>query len=118
MNMKKVENLHDFIITGLFYGLIGLLLWPLVRFNFIVTHDGPAHLYNACLIRELISGNNLVAEFLTLKKFPEPNWIGHFLLADLSAIFSPRIAEKIFLAAYLFFERRYELQIRIQVFPF
>jgi hypothetical protein len=101
MNAIKGQNLHNSLATALFYGIMLVLLWPVVSLSFILTHDGPAHLYNSCLIRELISGNQLVSEFLLLKKFPEPNWIGHFLLADLSLLFSPRLAEKIFLGAYV-----------------
>jgi hypothetical protein len=89
--------------TGIFYGLIGLLLWPVFSLESILTHDGAAHVYNSCLIREMVTGNSLYSEFVQLKKFPEPNWIGHFILSVTGGFVSPVAAEKIFIGALIIF---------------
>ena len=84
-----------------FYLLIGYLLFPLFSLTYIVTHDGPSHIYNAGIIRQLISNASPASDLLILKSFPEPNWIGHFILLLSNLIFSPVISDKIFLGLYI-----------------
>ena len=87
-------------ITYIFYLF---LFYPLFKLSYILTHDGPAHVFNVCLIKELVNGNILVSDFLHLKNFPEPNWSGHLIISFLNYFFRPNISEKIFLGLYLFF---------------
>jgi hypothetical protein len=94
------EN-KQFVSSFIFYGIILLLLWPLFSLTYIFTHDGPAHVYNACLISRIISGNALTADFINLKSFPEPNWTGHFIISAFSTLIKPNVAEKIFLGLYI-----------------
>lgn len=101
MSLEKKNTFFGFH-RGIFYAFIFLLSFPLFKLSFLLTHDGPAHIFNACLIRELVNGNTLVSDFLYLKNFPEPNWTGHLIIAFLSYFFHPNIAEKIFLGAYIF----------------
>ncbi len=94
------EN-KKYVSGFIFYGIILLLLWPIFSLTYIFTHDGPAHVYNACLIGRIISGNILTADFINLKSFPEPNWTGHFIISVLSSFIKPYVAEKIFLGLYI-----------------
>jgi len=87
--------------NGLFALLILVLLFPVISLSYIVTHDGPAHIYNSGLIIRIIQGDQDVLSFMTLKPFPDPNWIGHFLLAILQLIFSPNVAERILQGLYI-----------------
>ena len=113
----------------IFYGIILLLLWPLFNLTFLFTHDGPAHVYNACLIRRVLSGNVLTNDFINLKIFPEPNWTGHFLISFFSTFLNPNVAEKLFLGLYIilfpvFFRRllikinKYNSFVALLVLPF
>ncbi|MBK7093865.1 MAG: hypothetical protein IPH57_01890 [Saprospiraceae bacterium] len=80
--------------------LIGLA--PLIFNKYYLTLDGPGHIYNGNIIKELIVGNN--QEFSNLFKFnllPVPNWISHFLFAILNMVFPDYISEKIFIGTYL-----------------
>ena len=67
-----------------------------------VTLDGPAHLYNSRLIRELLAGNDLVERFFTFNPRPEPNWSGHFLMA-IAGLFLPSITVMKFLLCLILF---------------
>lgn len=87
----------------MFCTLILLHFWPLLVLERIVTHDGAAHVYNSELILRILSGDNLVRDFISIKSFPEPNWSGHFILAVLQKFFSPILADKFFLSAYIIF---------------
>lgn len=85
-----------------FYLLVLIGLAPLIFTKYYLTLDGPGHIYNGNIIKELWLGN--YPEFTNLFKFnqlPVPNWISHFLFACLNLIFPDYISEKIALAGYL-----------------
>ncbi len=80
--------------------LVLLHLWPVFAVSYFVTHDGPAHVYNAALIRDLLfTGNNPAAsDFFQFNLFPSPNWTGHAVMILGSTVFSPAFSEKILVA--------------------
>ncbi|HRZ42843.1 MAG TPA: hypothetical protein P5228_09105 [Bacteroidales bacterium] len=84
---------------------------PILLNRYFVTLDGPAHLYNAILIRELLTGDHQeIHNLFVLNDFPVPNWSGHFLMAMFSMVLPAWMAEKIvFLACFtllpLFFRK-------------
>lgn len=70
-------------------------LIPILILNPFVTLDGPAHLYNAVLIDQLIKGESThIAEVFVFNSFPEPNWIGHACMVLFLQVFSCLVAEK------------------------
>ena len=97
MRLKQIP-----LSSWTFYLLVFLLLFPLFWLGCVLTHDGPAHVYNSFLMKELIKGSNPASDFILLKTFPEPNILGHLLLAFLSIFFTPFVSEKIFLGLYIF----------------
>jgi len=71
-------------------------LIPILILNPFVTLDGPAHLYNAVLIDQLIKGDSShIAEVFVFNSFPEPNWIGHAIMVLFLQVFSSLVAEKL-----------------------
>ena len=66
----------------------------LFRFEWYPSLDGPAHLYNAHLIKQLLLGNAHLAEHFTFTPFPVPNWSGHAIMVLLSFLFPPNWVEK------------------------
>ncbi len=85
-----------------FYLLVLIGLAPLIFTKYYLTLDGPGHIYNGNIIKELWLGNH--HEFANLFKFnhlPVPNWISHFLFACLNLIFPDYISEKLILGSYL-----------------
>lgn len=81
----------------LFYAAVGLLLLPIWWFAVFPTQDGPAHLYNADLIRQLLgNANSWFSGWVSLNPRPDPTWPPHLFLAALLAIFPVDFAEKLF----------------------
>ncbi len=66
----------------------------LFRFPWYPTLDGPAHLYNAHLIRQMMLGNEFLARYFEFSSFPEPNWSGHAIMAFLSLFLPANWVEK------------------------
>jgi hypothetical protein len=77
-------------------------LLPILLLTPFVTLDGPAHLYNAVLIRELIGTQfyDIITNqnfFLQFNAFPEPNWTGHLVMSLLTFILPVLMVEKVML---------------------
>ena len=85
-----------------FYFIVFLHCLPVLLLKFFITHDGPAHVYNAVLIKSLLFGEDALANnFYLLRSFPEPNWIGHAGMVLMSFVMSPVTAERILLLSYI-----------------
>lgn len=96
MKQKLVKAEHFF-----FYCIVLFNLLLMLQTEFVPTLDGPAHLYNSTLIRNLLFHHNPTLEaFFSFTKEPVPNWCGHFFLAIFNAFLSSPMAEKMFLILY------------------
>ena len=81
---------------GFFFIILLLHCLPILLLTPFVTLDGPAHLYNAHLMFEVLFGKtNIIHSFFEFNTFPEPNWTGHFLLMVLQAVLPILWAEKV-----------------------
>ncbi|MFM2157363.1 MAG: hypothetical protein RL516_2112 [Bacteroidota bacterium] len=103
--MIKNDNLQAIEKWG-FRIILFLHLLPVLLLTPFVTLDGPAHLYNSVLIRELLSTQsyNIISQphfFLQFNAFPEPNWTGHFIMSLLTFILPVLMVEKVMLLAVL-----------------
>ncbi|MFM7016455.1 MAG: hypothetical protein ACKOX3_09030, partial [Bacteroidota bacterium] len=81
-------------------------LLPILLLTPFVTLDGPAHLYNAVLIRELIGTQfyDIITNphfFLQFNHFPEPNWTGHLVMSLLTFILPVLMVEKVMLLSII-----------------
>ncbi|MDP6909413.1 MAG: hypothetical protein QF371_07905, partial [Flavobacteriales bacterium] len=86
----------------IFLTILILMLVPIFENPVFMTGDGPAHLYNSHILKELISGNaELYDPYFELNHLPEPNWMGHVLLTVLLFVFEPFTAEKILVGFYV-----------------
>jgi hypothetical protein len=81
--------------------LILLHLIPVFGVSYFVTHDGPAHLYNAVLLKEFATGADHSNSIFELTPFPVPNYLGHAIMALFSFVFSPAMSEKLMVAVYI-----------------
>ncbi len=87
-----------------FYLLLFANTLPVLLFQSFPTVDGPAHLYNARLIVDLLSNPaSPLSAFLMFNSQLNPNLIGHVILGSLMVFFPALLAEKIFLLSYLIF---------------
>ncbi len=57
--------------------------------------DGPAHVYNAYLMVELLKGNQQILQFASLNPQPVPNLTGHWLLALFFSLVGAATATKL-----------------------
>lgn len=69
--------------------------------KFFPTMDGPAHLYNANLIKQLLTGNDFIKEFYQINGFPVPNWTSHFLLTLFRLFLPGWLSEKLLIIIYI-----------------
>lgn len=86
------------------YVVLALLyLVPVWAVDYLPTTDGPAHTYNAWVLRN--HGNEAdhpwLGRYFEVDLRPLPNWLGHAALAGLMAAVPPRTAEKLLVSAYL-----------------
>ncbi len=76
-------------IFGLFILILGICLAPVLCFKYFPTVDGPAHLYNAKIIREFWFGNSeFYKPYFSFNAEPVPNWTGH-IIAIIAGLFLP-----------------------------
>jgi hypothetical protein len=72
-------------------------LLPIWRVQYVPTVDGPSHLYNAVVMREIAESPELARVF-RIDARPVPNWLSHTLLWLALAVAPPLVAEKIVLS--------------------
>ncbi len=88
---KRIEKV-------LFVVVLGLSLIPVISTKYFPTLDGPAHLYNASLIKELVlSEPSKLDVHFRLNDAIVPNWSGHLLLSVLLMFLPVFLAEKVLL---------------------
>ena len=85
-----------------FWLLLGLHLLPLWSHRYFFTVDGPAHLYNAWLLHDLVQHpGGLASRLLAFNFNPEPNYLSHLLLGSLLTVLPPWLADKLVLTLYI-----------------
>jgi hypothetical protein len=77
-------------------------LLPFWTFPYVPTQDGPSHLANALILKDYSQPESRFPEFYWINWNPIPNWSGYILLAGLSYLFPPLIAEKLLVTLYSF----------------
>jgi len=91
------SNSHRIVFCILFALQIGII-WALPHF---ATQDGPMHLYNAALLRNIQSPEwPGIAQIYQLNQRPVPNWAIEALLAGMFSFFRPAVAEKVLVTGY------------------
>lgn len=89
--------------TVFYLMLVAALLPVWTCGRFFMTGDGPCHVYNARVLLDYVIGRNVdfYSPFYFLNEHFDPNWFSHIVLAALQLVFSPELAEKIFLSGYV-----------------
>lgn len=100
-----MQRLSESMVERLLFGMLLLLALSPVWLSgrFFVTGDGPCHVYNSRVLLDFILGQHraFYDPFYHLNTKFDPNWLSHICLAALQLVFSPEIAEKLFLSAYV-----------------
>ncbi len=95
--MKNERRLSKEFVLFFTFILINASFIFMFRWN--PTMDGPAHLYNARLLQQIIfEKNQFLLQFLELNPEPVPNWMGHLLMMLLLEVgLPPFLTEKVIL---------------------
>lgn len=88
--------MSDRWLRRLYLGLALVALAPIWSTTYLPTVDGPSHVYNSWVLKELVRGNHgIVSEWYAVDWRPNPNWSGHAVMALLLTMVPPLIAEKL-----------------------
>jgi hypothetical protein len=99
MDLNKITRFEPLLF--LLCVILGAM--PVLAFHYYPTLDGPAHQYNAQLIRHLLKGDApLLSVFFEFNKEPLPNWSGHALLLLFNSFLPSFLAEKALMLCYFF----------------
>jgi hypothetical protein len=83
-------------LAPIFFALVVLFIIPVWVVEYIPTADGPAHVYNSWLIKELARGEGgHLSQAFQIDWRPHPNWLGHAVMAVLMMVVAPVVAEKL-----------------------
>jgi len=99
-----IDRAYEFIVRNESYvfGFFVLIsLYHIWSTHYVVSLDGPQHLYNAHVLVELIKGNELFKEYFRVNDVIVGYWMGHFLLGFFKLFFPAWLAEKFFLTTYV-----------------
>ena len=108
-----VQSIHAFLIK---YDRIILAVFLLVSMmqlwvtKYVPSLDGPQHIYNANVLKQLLIGDDLFREFFRINPVIVGYWSGHFALGFFKLFLPAWLAEKVFLTGYvlgMFFAFRY-----------
>jgi len=96
--MNKIK-LYDAVFGA---GLL-LLLAPLLGTTYLVTGDGPCHLYNSRILLDWLSPElrAIYTPFLQINDKIDPNWLTNLIQIPLLRFLPVPMAEKAFFATYL-----------------
>lgn len=100
MKALKTEQ----ILKGLFALLVLIRVIMVLAPVAFITHDGPAHLYNAHILGELLFNPESIyhTDHVVNLHFLQPNLTGHFLLLLFQWMVPALWAEKLVIALYVF----------------
>jgi len=81
----------------------GCCLIPIWLPSVFPSQDGGAHIYNAHILSSLAEGDRIAhyGDIYALNFTALANWADHLLLALLTAIFAPAVAEKLLVSSYV-----------------
>jgi hypothetical protein len=85
---------------ALFLWLVVANLLPIFWFSRLPSADGPAHVYNASLFLRLADAGDPAWQFVEFNRSLPPNLLTHLVLALLSWMTGPALAERLLVAIY------------------
>lgn len=101
---STVSRVYDYLIKYepfVFGFFILISLFHIWSTHYVMSLDGPQHLYNAHVLVELIKGNELFKEYFRINNVIVGYWMGHFLLGFFKFFLPAWLAEKFFLTTYV-----------------
>lgn len=101
--MNLSENGLQKVTSKLFYVAVLVFLFPLLTNTWMVTGDGPCHLYNAKVLKDIIFNidKSFYLDFYMVNFKLTPNLWDHILMGFFQVFFSASISEKLFFGTYI-----------------
>ncbi len=100
--LKLMTKLFKIISSKyFFYTILAVNVMFVCFTKFYPSMDGPSHLYNSYLLKELLEGNQFIKDFFTVNSIIIPNWTSHFFLALFHFLFPSWISEKLLIILYI-----------------
>ena len=97
----QFDKPRDLTVT-LFWLLIGLTLLPIWSAHYFPSQDGPAHVYNALILRDWHRPQGgIFRHYFELNADPEPNLLGHWIMAGLMFVLPGWVVEKLLISVYI-----------------
>ncbi len=103
--MKRFNDFLQVLVKHektIFLFILIFNLLPVLVSKYTLTVDGPAHLYNARLIVDLLENpNGILNGYFVFNNSFSPNWSGHIILGVLLKFLPAYLAEKTLIISYL-----------------
>jgi hypothetical protein len=101
--LKTTKKINvDRQVNLAFYALLILHLIPLFFGKYFPTQDGPSHLKNAMILKDMtLDPHSVYHQYFCINTNPNPNWLVHIFYAGLLIFLPAFIAEKLFLIMYV-----------------
>jgi hypothetical protein len=87
--------------AAIFWALALAYLLPVWTYRYIPTQDGPSHLDNAQILKELGNSSAGYEAYFEIRVETIPNWTSHLLLAGMLYCVPPLTAEKLLVSLYI-----------------
>jgi hypothetical protein len=94
MKFPYIQELCLVIITA-------IMVLPIWSFRFLPTQDGPSHVANSIILRELCRSSDRYGSYFALRREAIPNLTSHVLLACSLYLFPPAVGEKLLATLYV-----------------
>ncbi len=102
MSTDGFHPVSEKTVNRLFYTLLFLHLVPLFFGKYFLTQDGPSHLYNAFVLKDMVfNHHSFYTAWFDINKVPNPNWLVTIFYALSMTVLPAFLAEKIFLVLYV-----------------
>ena len=127
---QKIYALPGKYFTIAFWVLIGASMVQFIIFKYAPSLDGPQHLHNAFVLKDLVLGRGSIPEFYSINPLPVGYWTTQILLTLFTVVLPPELAEKMLILTYVVcialayryflrsFRKEYNPLAQFLIFPF
>src|SRR5215470_12611130 len=100
--MRHLDRLRWSNHTVLYLLLLSIHIGLIWLLPFFPTQDGPSHLYNLVILRDLLNGGSRWGHSFDYQIFIGPSLGFNAVAYPLLAVFDPFVVEKLFISIYVF----------------
>lgn len=94
--MKSIPSFKGYWHWYVFIALLIITISPIFMMDYLITLDGPNHLYNSAAFNRILVNNSFTQSFLEINPQITPNYASFLILSFLLTFFNGMVALKIF----------------------